>query len=137
LEDFAHPGGAEGAAALVEGLADLIDRVVLLAQLHDELSGGGLFRLGLGAVARGDKKDRIGLAAEVMTKDVEGVERVTEGARDLRGRLAFDQVGAQGFVLAVFGQAGFEKEAAETDYVFRCAYNHALTFTHTIRGVKR
>ena len=105
--------GLKGQLALVERLADFIDRVVLFTQLHDELSGGGLFRLGLGAAARGDEKDRIGLAAEVMTKDVEGVERVTEGARDLWGRPAFDEVGPQGFVLAVFGQAGFEEEAAE------------------------
>ena len=72
-----------------------------------------------------------------MTKDVEGVERVTEAARDLWGRLAFDEVGPQGFVLAVFGQAGFEEEAAEDDYVFWCAYSHDITIAHTSYGVKR
>ena len=112
-EDFPHRGRAEGAVALLEGLADFIDRVVLFAQLDDQVAGGRFLGLGLRAVARGHKEDRVGLAAEVVAQDVKGVERVAEGAGDLFGGAALDQESAQGLVLAVFGQAGFEEEAAE------------------------
>ena len=113
LEDFPHSGRAQGTAALLEQLADLINRVVLFAQLHDELAGGRLLGLGLRAVARGDEKDWIGLAAEVVAEDVKGVERVAKGAGDVLGRAPLNQISTQGLVLAVFRQAGFKKEAAE------------------------
>ena len=112
-EDFPHGGRAEGTVALFEGLADFIDRVVLFAELDDQVAGGRLLGLGLGTVAWGDKKDRVRLAAEVVAQDVKGIERVAEGAGDVFGGPALDQIGAQGLVLAVFGQAGFEEEAAE------------------------
>ena len=112
-EDFPHRGRAEGTVALLEGLADFIDRMVLFAELDDQVAGGRFLGLGLGAVARGDKEDRLGLPAEVVAQDVKGIERVAEGAGDVFGGAALDQVSAQGLVLAVFGQAGFEEEAAE------------------------
>ena len=59
------------------------------------------------------KKTGSGFSAEVVTQDVEGIEGVAEGAGDVFGGPALDQVSAQGLVLAVFGQAGFEEEAAE------------------------
>jgi len=40
LEDLAHGGGAQEHVAALELLADLVDRVVLLAQLHDQVPGG-------------------------------------------------------------------------------------------------
>jgi hypothetical protein len=48
-----------------------------------------------------------------VTKDVEGIEGVAEGAGNVLGETALDQVSAQGLVLAVFRQAGLEEEAAE------------------------
>ena len=63
------------------------------------------------------KKTGVGFAAEVVAQDVEGTEGVTEGAGDVLGGAAFDQESAQGLVLAVFGQAWFEEEAAECDLV--------------------
>ena len=61
----------------------------------------------------GDKKHRLRFAAEVVAQDVEGIKGVAEGAGDGLGGAALDQEGAQGPVLAVFGQAGEEEEAAE------------------------
>ena len=99
--------------ALLEGLADFIDRMVLFAQLDDQVASGRFLGLGLGTVARGDKEDGSGFAAEVVAQDMEGIEGVAESAGDVFGGTAFDQESAQGLVLAVFGQAGFEEEAAE------------------------
>jgi hypothetical protein len=69
--------------------------------------------LGLRAVPRREKKGGVGFSAKVVTKDVEGIESVAEGAGNVLGETALDQVSAQGLVLAVFRQARFEEEAAE------------------------
>jgi hypothetical protein len=87
--------------------------VVLFAQLDDEIVRGRFFGLGLGTMARGDKKDRLGLAAEVVAQDVEGIEGVAEGAGDSLGGATLDQESSQGLILAVFGEAGLKEEAAE------------------------
>ena len=60
-----------------------------------------------------DKEEWGGLAAEVVAKDVKGVKGVAEGAGDLFGGTLLDQKSAQRLILAVFGQARFEEEAAE------------------------
>jgi hypothetical protein len=134
-EDFPHSRWAEGAAALFECVADFIHRVVLFAELDNEVTGGRLLGLGLGAMARGDKEGRLRVAAEVMAQDVKGIERIAEVLGDVLGGPTLDQVGAQGFVLTVLGQARFEEEAAELAYVFRCAYIHSVYITYTICSV--
>jgi len=40
----------------------------------------------------------------MVAQDVKGIERVAKSAGDLPGGPSLDQEGAQGFVLAVFGQ---------------------------------
>jgi hypothetical protein len=99
--------------ALLERLADFIHRVILFAELDDQVVGGRFLGLGLRPVTRGHKKDRLGLTTEVVTQDVKGVERVAESAGNVFGRPAFDQKSAQGLVLALFGQARLEEESAE------------------------
>ena len=99
--------------ALLEGLADFIDRVVMLAQLNNQVAGGRFLRLGLGSVARGGKEDRLVLAAEVVAQDMKRVKGVAKGTGDLFSRAPFDEKSAQGFVLAMFGEARFEEEPAE------------------------
>jgi hypothetical protein len=99
--------------ALLEHLADLVDRVVLLAQLDDEVTGRRFLGLSLGAVAWREEKDRLGIPPEVVAEDVKGIEGITEGAGDLFGGALFEQISAEGFILAVFGQVGFEEELAE------------------------
>jgi hypothetical protein len=87
--------------------------MVLFAQLDNEVVSGRFLGLDLGSVARADKEDGTGFATEVVAQNVEGTEGVPEGAGDILGGTAFDQESAQGFVLAVFGQAWLEEEAAE------------------------
>jgi len=87
--------------------------MVLLAQLDDEIAGGRFLGLSLRAVAWGEEKGRLGIAPEVVAEDVKGIEGITKGAGDLFGWAPFEQISAEGFVLAVFGQAGFEEELAE------------------------
>jgi hypothetical protein len=113
FEDFPHAGRAQGTAPLLESLADFINRMVLLAHLHDQVARRRLFGLGLRTVAWGEEEGGLGFTAEMMTKDVKGIERVAKGASDFWSGAALDQIGAQGLVLAVFGQARFEEKAAE------------------------
>jgi hypothetical protein len=91
---------------LLESLANFIDRMVLFAELDNQVAGSRFLGLGLRTVAWVHKKDRVRLPAEVVAQDVKGIERVAEGAGDVFGGLALDQISAQGLVLAVFGQAG-------------------------------
>ena len=113
FKDFAHPSRTQGAVAIFEGLADLINRMVLLAQLDGQVASRRLLGLGLGAVSRGEKKGGLGFSAKMMTEDVEGIEGIAKSARHLLGGSAFDQVSAQGLVLAMFGQTRFQERSDE------------------------
>src|SRR5207302_8644473 len=136
FENFAHAGRTQWALAILESLADLINGIVLLAQLNDQVARCGLFGLGLRAVLRREKKGGMGFSAKMVTEDVEGIEGVAEGAGHLFGGTALDQVSAQSLVLAVFRQAGFQEEVAECTYLFWCADSHTYRMSHTICGVK-
>jgi hypothetical protein len=71
FQDFPNGGRAERALLLLQGVADFVDRVILLAQTHDEIASGGLLGLGAWSRACGDKEVGIGIAAEVMAKNLE------------------------------------------------------------------
>src|SRR5947207_14558194 len=113
FEDFPHSGRTQWALAILKNLTDLINGVVLLTQLDDQVASRGLLGLGLRAVPRREKTGGMSLSAKMVTKDVEGVEGVAEGAGDVFGETALDQISAHGLVLAVFRQAGFQEEAAK------------------------
>jgi hypothetical protein len=49
----------------------------------------------------------------MMAEHMEGAWGVTEAAGDLFGGFSLDEVSAEGLVLALSGQLGLEKEAAE------------------------
>ena len=51
----------------------------------------------------GDEELRLRLVAEVMAQDLEGARGIAKGASDLGGGNVFDEVGAQGLVLALLG----------------------------------
>jgi hypothetical protein len=87
--------------------------MVLLAQTDDEVASRGFLGLGLRSPARRQEEGRGGIAAEVMTEDMEGADGVTEGPGDRLGGPVFEEVGAEGLVLALFGDDGLEEEAAE------------------------
>src|SRR5207253_3520531 len=136
FEDFPHSGRTQWGVAILKNLADLINGVVLLAQLDDQVAGRRLLVLGLRAVPRREQKGGVGFSAKVVTEDVEGIEGVAEGAGNVLGETALDQVSAQGLVLTVLRQTGLEEEAAELTYFFRCAYTHTYRMSHTRYGVK-
>src|SRR5664280_249347 len=96
----------------LQGVADFVDRVILLAQTHDEIASGGLLRLGGWSRARGDKEDGVGIAAEVMAKNLEGSGGVVEGASDLGRGKFINEIGSQSLVHTLLGVGGFEKKAA-------------------------
>ena len=62
------------------------------------------------AGAGGEEESRLRVVAEAVAQDAEGACGVAESAGDLVGGAALDEIGAQGFVLAVLGQGGFEEE---------------------------
>jgi len=86
--------------------------MVLLAQGDDEGAGGGFFGLGARARTSGEEEGRLRVVAEGVAKDAESAWGIAEGAGDLLGGAALDEVSAQGFILAVFGRGGFEEEGA-------------------------
>ena len=67
---------------------------------------------GAGAGVAGQKERRVGLVAEVVTEDAEGRGRVAESASGLLGGLASDEISAEGLVLPLFWQGGFQEKAA-------------------------
>ena len=110
LEDLSDRRWAQGEFALLEGLADFIDRMILFAQGEEEGTGGGLFGLGAGSpLGRGEERGT-GLADKRMTKDAEGAGGIAEGAGDLPRGALVDVIGAKGFVLAVPGILRFQEK---------------------------
>src|SRR5207302_9684871 len=87
-------------------------------------------------VPRRVKTGRMSFPAKMVTQAVEAVEGVAEGAGHVFGEPALDQRSAQGLVLAVFRQAGFQAEAAECTYFFWCANSHENRMSHTTCSVK-
>src|SRR6266498_2828236 len=112
FEHLPHRRWAQGALALVESPADVVDGVILFAQLDDQLASGRFFGLSLWAAAWANKEQRIRIPAEVVAKNMEGAWRVTELMSDFFGRLALDEIRTQGLVLTLSGMAGLLEETA-------------------------
>jgi len=49
-----------------------------------------------------------------MTEDMEGTEGITESGGDRSGQAAFQEIGAEGFVLALFWGGGLEEKAPDS-----------------------
>ena len=105
-------GGAQGLALLLEKFADLIGGMILFSQGHDQVPGGGLLGLRLGTVPRVEEEGGVGIATELVAEDAEGAGGITEVGGDVGGGFLVDEIGAQGFVLTLFGMEGLEEEAA-------------------------
>jgi hypothetical protein len=90
---------------------DVVDREVALAQGHhplaDRIAGGRRVRTGEGAEEGGAF---LGVVAELVAEDAEGAGRIAEAPRRLGGRELFDEVGAEGLVLAMQRPLGREEE---------------------------
>jgi len=78
MEDLTDSSGTEANVAILEDFADLVDRVVFLSQLDDSVPGRSLAGSGRRPTARRGKETWMGIAAEMMAKDSEGLWRVSE-----------------------------------------------------------
>ena len=111
FEHFAHCGGAERRAGLLERGTDLVDRVVALSEGDDLSLGPALVGLAAGTWPRCCEEFGELTAAEGMAQHPESAGRIAEASGDLNGRLLVEEVGAQGFVLALPGGRGLGEEA--------------------------
>src|SRR5881409_3690797 len=95
---------------LAQLVLDVINRQVLLSQsdgvLADAITSGCALGTMLGSLEEGGAFG--GLMAELMTEDAESAWRVIEAAGDIGRRQLIQEVGAEGFVLAV--QRGLRSE---------------------------
>ena len=98
-------------AVFLQGLADIVDRLVLLAEFDDLLSND-VVCLGPWARRLGEEL-AVGLTAELMHQLVQSAEGVSEAPGDLRAGQAIDEIGPQGFILPVGRVAGSEKELSQ------------------------
>jgi hypothetical protein len=103
--------GAYLLPALFQDPADIIDGEILLSQRDDLVPDTVSFRRSLRPLLRGKKEGAIRMLAELMGKDTKASWRIPEAAGDFDGREILDEVGPEGFVLAVSRIPGFEKEA--------------------------
>jgi len=83
-------------------------------------------RLGTWPGAGGDKKARMGITQETVAEDAEGAWGVAEGAGNLLGGAALEEIGAEGFVLALHGELRGEEEVLVSlcRYLIRSAGLH-------------
>jgi len=102
--------GAYLLPALFQDPADIIDGEILLSQCDDLVPETVRFRRSLGSLLGGKEEGAIGILAEFMGEDPEAPRRISEAVGDFSRREILDEVGPEGFVLAVSGILGFEKE---------------------------
>jgi len=77
-----------------------------------------------------DEEDNVGVMAEVVAQDLEGPRRVAEVASDLGRGALFDEVGAQGLVLALLRGGWCEEEAAGVAYRIWLSDRHMSMLLH-------
>jgi len=91
---------------------NVVDREVPLAQgdrqFADRIAGGRGVRAGEGTK---EGSAFFGVVAELVAEDAETAGRVTEAPRRFVGRESLDELGAQGFVLALEGLFGGAEES--------------------------
>ena len=103
--------GAYLMPALLQDPADIIDGKILLSQCDDLIPDTVGLRRSLGPLLRGKEEEAIRMLTELVGKNAEASRGIPEAAGDFgRGKI-LNEVGPEGFVLAVSSIAGFEKES--------------------------
>jgi hypothetical protein len=111
-EHLAHRGGAQRHALFLERRADLVDRVVALAQGHDLVMRAALLGLLVPARPRGSEELRQDAATKGVAQHPEGPRRIAEAPCHI-GRGQFVHIkGTQSLVLALPRRRGFSEEAS-------------------------
>ena len=67
--------------------------------------------------------------AELGAEDAEAARRIAEAGGGLGGGQAVDEVGSEGFVLALGGVSGFEEESSVGCYLILCIYGNITTIS--------
>ncbi|HUH65638.1 MAG TPA: hypothetical protein VLZ07_04330, partial [Syntrophales bacterium] len=106
--------GAYLLPTLLQDSADIIDGEILLSQGHDLVPDPVGFRRSLGPLLRGKEEGTIWILTELVGQDTEASRGIPEATGDLDRRQIFNEVGPEGFVVAVSRIAGFEKDAGHT-----------------------
>lgn len=115
LEHLPDGRRTQGLSAFLQGLADLVDRVILLPQVDNGVPRGRFLGLRLRAAPRRRKEPGARVAAEMVAQDSKGSDRVAKGVGGVPRGTTLNEVGPQGLVLAVPGMRGLEKEATAGD----------------------
>jgi hypothetical protein len=97
--------------ALFQDPADIIDGEILLSQCDDLVPETVRFRRSLRSLLRGKEEGAIWMLAEPMGEDTKASRRIPEAVSHFSRREILDEVGPEGFILAVSSIPGFEKEA--------------------------
>jgi hypothetical protein len=71
-----------------------------------------------------------------MAEHAEAAGRITEPPGNLDGGEPFDEIGAQGLVLAMGGVGGLEEHAGEISCLIWCIDKHIATMLHKDHAVK-
>ena len=109
-QNLAYGGRAQWHPLLLERLADLVDRVVALAQRDDLVMGAALLGLLVPARSCGGEELRQIAAAKVVTQHAEGARRVAEPTCDLSRGEPLHVESAQSLVLALARGRGLGEE---------------------------
>jgi hypothetical protein len=102
--------GAYLLPALFQDPADIIDGEILLSQRDDLVPDTLRFRRSLRSLLRRKEEETIWMLTELMSEDTKASRRISEAAGDFGRREILDEVGPEGFILAVSGIRRFEKE---------------------------
>jgi len=111
LENQRDGNGAYLLSALLQNPADVIDGQILLSQRDDLVPETVGLGRSLRPLLRGKEEGPIWMLTELVGQDAKASRRISEAAGDLNRREILDEVGPEGFVLAVSGILGFEKVA--------------------------
>src|SRR3989475_96767 len=111
VQDLPDGGGTQGSLLGLESAFDVVDGEVLLAHPQDQFADSVFLGLGMRAVL--ELPEEVGLgAAEMMTQDAKRSWGVAKALGDVSRGKTFDEVGAEGLILALGGGGGLEEEAS-------------------------
>jgi len=111
LKNQRDSNGAYLLPALFQDPADIIDGEILLSQRDDLVPDPVGLRRSLRPLLGGEEEGAIWMLAKLMGEDTKASRRIPETASDFSRREILDEIGPEGFVLAVSRIPRFEKEA--------------------------
>jgi hypothetical protein len=111
FENQRDGNGAYPLPALFQDPADIINGEILLSQRDNLVPEKVGLRRGLRPLLRGKEEGAIWILTELVSQDAEASRGIPEAAGDLDRRQILNEVGPEGFVLAVSSIRGSEKEA--------------------------